>query len=132
MRRRPASPVLRRFRMTIGNGPGDRPAGHPLHGPLQRERLRVRAAFCAAALRPSAPLVVTALRAAADRADAPRFFAADLACRASAGVDAAARPSCLSAEVVARERVRDTGLPGELPRAVSAAALRRVFADVFF
>jgi len=71
-------------------------------------RERVRAAFFAAAERPAAPFVLTALRAAADLSDAGLLAAAAWACFASAFFDAAAWPSCFNASRVARDLVRET------------------------
>ena len=71
-------------------------------------RERVRAAFFAAVDRPVAPLVITALRAAAERADAGFLAAAECACFASAFFDAAEWPSRFNACLVARDRVRET------------------------
>jgi len=84
---------------------------------------RVRAAFCAASLRPSGPfvrtafiaafrrstgpLVRTALRAAERRLAGPRLRAADLVCRESASWEAAARGSRFSAPATALERRGD-------------------------
>jgi hypothetical protein len=61
-----------------------------------RRLCRVRAALRAASRRTCGPFVCTALRAAALRAAADRRRAAVLAWRASACLDAAARPSRLS------------------------------------
>lgn len=74
-------------------------------------RLRVRAAFLAAAERCAGPFVRTALRAAADRLLALRRVAAACAWRDSARAEAAAEPSRPSARVTARER-RGDGLCG--------------------
>src|SRR5215813_14660942 len=74
----------------------------------RRFLLRVRAALRAAFERPAAPLVRTALRAAAEREDALRRFAAELACFEMALDDADERGSRLSAADMARERRRDT------------------------
>ena len=84
---------------------------------------RVRAALRAAPRFAAGPLVFAARRAAAERAPAVRFPAADLACRASALVEAAVRPSRRSAAVKARERRREAlgALP---PAAVSCATSR--------
>lgn len=71
----------------------------------------VRAARRAAACRPAGPFVRTALRAAAFRAAAGRRRAALLACRESAFVEAAARPSLFSAFLTARERRGDALRP---------------------
>jgi hypothetical protein len=68
------------------------------------------------------------LRADTDRAAGPRRFAAAFAWRESAVFDAAARPSRLSAEDVAFERVRDTACFADLAFAESFAAFRRVSA----
>src|SRR5207245_4991124 len=90
---------------------------------------RVRAAFFAAPERPAAPLVVTALRAAAERAEAPRFEAAERAWRASAPLDAEPRPSRLSAPVTARDRVLDVEC-GCAPAARLRCAFRTVRLEV--
>src|SRR6266571_6051118 len=93
------------------------------------ERARVRAAFLAATLRSAGPLVLAALRAAADRAPAVRCRAADLAWRASALFEAAVCPSRLSAAVIARERRGDAGFGPRAPAATARLALFRVFSD---
>src|SRR2546426_4905297 len=93
------------------------------------EPARVRAALRAAALRSEGPLVLAALRAAADRAPAVRFCAADLACRASALFEAAVCPSRLSAAVIARERRVDAGFGPRAPAATARLALLRVFSE---
>ena len=69
------------------------------------DRERVRAAFAAARRLPAAPLVRTALRAAARRLALPRWCALALECLERAACDAADEPSRLSARLVARERV---------------------------
>jgi len=63
---------------------------------------RVRAAFFAAAERAAEPLVLTPLRAAAERCVALRRLAADLACRSRPLFEAALRPSRFSAPLGAR------------------------------
>jgi hypothetical protein len=70
-------------------------------------RARVRAALRAAAERPLRPLVRAARRAEAERSAAVRFRAVERACRDSAFLDAAARPSRFNARSVALERRRD-------------------------
>jgi hypothetical protein len=66
-------------------------------------RALVRAAFRPAADRPARPLVLTALRAAAERWEPVRREAARLACLDSAARDAVRRGSRLSARDTARE-----------------------------
>jgi hypothetical protein len=93
------------------------------------DRSRVRAAFRAAALRASGPLVRTARRAAALRAVAVRRLAADVAWRDRALCDAARRPSRLSAVRTARERREEGWLRlREARRADSALRLVAAFA----
>src|SRR5438034_9148315 len=65
--------------------------------PVHLRRVRVRAALRAAATRPAGPLVRTAFLAAAFKEPAPRLWAAERVCCASAGFEAAARPSRRSA-----------------------------------
>ena len=98
----------------------------------QRERCaRVLAAFFAAWLRPAAPLVLTALFAAALRAVLVRWRADIFACFESALRDAAERPMRFSALVVARERFAEVlFLVEERPLRESLAAFLRVAADV--
>src|SRR5690242_18962412 len=91
-----------------------------------RLRARVRAALRAAAERSDAPLVRAAFFAAAERSAALRRRAADRACFASAGFDAAARPSRFTAPVTARDRLRDTLWSPRCPAATARSALRRV------
>jgi hypothetical protein len=75
-------------------------------------------------------LVLTALRAEADRWLAVRRFAATCACLESAVFDAAAVPSRFSTFVIARERVLDGRFAVLVDaRFVARAALLRVFAD---
>ena len=93
-------------------------------------RARVRAALRAAATRPLLPLVCTAFRAAAFKDPAPRLRAADRACVASAGLDAADRPSRRRAVRIAPARLAD-GLRPERDRLSAYSALRRVRSDAF-
>src|SRR5581483_4657907 len=72
-----------------------------------RSRCLVRAAFCAALLRPVAPFVRTAFIAARRRSAGPRVRAELLACRASDSFDAAFRGSRFNARATARERRAD-------------------------
>src|SRR6266568_1972185 len=72
--------------------------------------------------------VCAALRPAADRCEDVRFLATALACLDSAVGLAALLPSCLSAWLVARDRVRDGFLDFEAD-ALSLWARRRVSAD---
>jgi hypothetical protein len=76
--------------------------------------------------------VAAAFLAEREREAAERLAAALRACRDSAFVDAALRPSRLSARKVARERVADfSPLPALFPLRISRAACCRVFFDVF-
>ena len=92
-------------------------------------RLRVRAALRAAAARPAGPFVRTAFRAAAFKDPTPRFRAAERACRASADLEAAARPSRRRAERTAPARLAD-GLVLDRERLRACCALRRVLSEV--
>lgn len=65
---------------------------------------RVRAAFCAARLRPTGPFVRRAFSAALCKLCLPRVRALLRACRESEFLDAADRPSRLRTPVIARER----------------------------
>jgi hypothetical protein len=76
------------------------------------------------------PLVRAAFSAAADRARAPRFRAAERACRASDDLEAAEWPSRRSAAWMARDRVAE-GFRLDRARFRANSALRRVLADVF-
>jgi hypothetical protein len=76
-------------------------------------RARLRAALRAAMARPRRPFVLAACRAEADRAALGRCRAAERACLESAFLDAALRPSRLSARSVARDR---RGAVSLLPR----------------
>jgi hypothetical protein len=89
----------------------------------------VRAALRPAATSTARSFARTALRAALERARAPRRRAADVACRESAFVEVAARPSWRRARRVARERRGDTGLLRPAWRR-SRTARFRVSADV--
>src|SRR6185436_10317611 len=89
-------------------------------------RDRVRAAFFAAAERPAAPFVLTALRAAAARSEAGFLAAAARACVASAFFEAAAWPSCFNACLVARDRAGETSCSPLCPARYALAALLRV------
>src|SRR5205814_9022973 len=82
-----------------------------------------------AAARVRGPFVRAAFFAAAERAPAPRWRAADPACRASDRVEAAERPSRRKAPRTARDRLGDVFFRAR-PRASSRFALRRVRADV--
>jgi len=77
-------------------------------------RLLVRAAFCADI----------------ERSLLPRLRAAERACRANAGFDAAAEPSRRSAVSVARERAGD-GLAPDRDLLIASSAPRRVFVLAF-
>ena len=68
----------------------------------------MRAAFFAAAERCAAPFVLTALRAAAGRAEAGLLAATWYACLASAFRETVLRGSSSSAFVAARERAGET------------------------
>jgi len=93
---------------------------------LRRRVCLVRAARRAASRRTPGPLVRTAFRAAALRADADRRRAAAVAWRESACLDAACRPSRFSALLIARERRDDGRLPCRDAR-LAYFALRLVF-----
>src|SRR5947208_4158 len=67
--------------------------------------MRVRAAFCAARLRPAGPFVRTAFAAAFRRFRLPRARALLRACRESDVLDAADRSSRLSTPLMARDRL---------------------------
>src|SRR5262245_34392193 len=89
---------------------------------LRRRACLVRAAFRAASRRSPGPLVRTALRADALRADPDRRRAALLAWRDRACLDAALRPSRFNAALIARER-RDAGRVPRLAARLAYAAL---------
>lgn len=72
-------------------------------------RLRVRAAFFAAADRTRGPFVLAAFLAAADRDEAERFFAAVLACFESASCETVDVGSRFNAFTLARDRFLETG-----------------------
>src|SRR5580700_4320697 len=65
---------------------------------------RVRAAFCAARLRPTGPFVRTAFAAALRKLSLPRVRPLDRACPERASLDAAGRPSLLRTPLIARDR----------------------------
>jgi hypothetical protein len=88
---------------------------------------RVLAALRAAAERLEAPLVLAALRAAAERSERLRRAAADRPCFARAFLEAADLPSCRNARVMARERLLDGPCLPPRPARYALAALRRVF-----
>jgi hypothetical protein len=90
---------------------------------------RVCAALRAAATRPALPFVRIAFLAAALRELLPRRRAALCACRASAVLEAALRPSRRKAERTARDRLAD-GFVLDRLRLRACSALRLVSSDV--
>src|SRR5262249_59088845 len=95
-------------------------------GHQRLRRVLVRAAFFAAAERPFAPLVRTALRAAAERDAALRRLAARLACCDSARREPELRGSPFSTCLTAREtRGRRRVLRRPWPASYAYLALRR-------
>src|SRR5262249_3485274 len=89
----------------------------------------VRAAFCAARLRPALPLVRTAFSAAKCRALAPRVRAELRAWRDTLVFDAAECPSRFKGFEIARERVADGLWPGCFPALRSCSAFSRTCSE---